>query len=74
MWFVELRWNGRRGFDDAGLLVATVAEYDDPDGIASVPGAIGSYWLAFVRQERVPGAWATEAEAQAAAEAQLGAE
>lgn len=62
-----LRWEATRGFDEAGLLVATVAAYNDPNGLARVPGAEGWYWLAFLRQERLPGAWATPAEAQSAA-------
>src|SRR5262245_1835167 len=49
---VALRWDGWRGFDEGGFLVATVAAYNDPEGVARVPGAVGSYWLAFVRQER----------------------
>ena len=68
---MALQWIGPRGFDEGGFLVATVAEYNDPDGVARVPGAVRSYWHAFVRQERVPGAWATETEARAAAETHI---
>jgi hypothetical protein len=69
---VALRWNGWRGFDEAGFLVATIAPYNDPDGIARVPGAVDAYWHAFIRQQRLEGAFASEHEAKAAAEHAVG--
>lgn len=50
------------------MLVARVCAYNDPDGLALVPGAVDRYWLASVRLEQLPGRWATAEEAMAAAE------
>ena len=58
------------GYDEAGFLVATIVAYTYPDGHASVPRTGDRYWLAFVRQDRVPGAWPTAEQARAAPDAE----
>jgi len=71
---VALRWQGTRGFNERGLLVATVVRYDRSELSEPGPDALrrnvitGHYFVAFVNQERVPGEFATEDEAKEAAE------